>query len=78
MRIEIKKVWEGRMGFNLTPTFEIYLDGELVGFNKRRWLAEQIGNAVVDGRIPATGDTTAAFEKWAFVNAPEVFNRLDK
>ena len=76
MKHGIDKVFEGRMGFNQTATYDIYLDGELVGFAKRKWLAQAIFDAIVAGHIDGTGDTTMAFAKWAATNAPDLFNRM--
>lgn len=76
MNMEIKKVMEGRMGTNLRPTFEIYINGELVGFAKQKWLATAIGEAIVAGHIEASGDTTMRFAIWASTNAPALFDRM--
>lgn len=76
MNFEIKKEWQGRMGTNLTTTYEVYVDGEIVGFAKQKWLATAIGEAIVAGHIEATGDTTARFSNWAYTNAPDVFDRI--
>ncbi len=70
------KVWEGRMGNDLTPTYEVWLNGELVGFAKRKWLAQAIFDAIRAGHIEGTGDTTMRFAKWASENAPDLYNRM--
>lgn len=74
--LQIKKVYEGRMGTNLRPVFEIYVNGELVGFAKLKWLATAIGDAIVAGHIEASGDTTMRFAIWARDNAPALFDRM--
>lgn len=74
--IVLKKEWEGKMGNSLTPTWIIFVDGQEVGFSKRKWLAQAIGEAVAAGHIPPTGDTTARFAQWAFTNDPKMFERI--
>jgi len=76
MAYEIKVEWEGRMGFNQTKTYEIYVDGELVGFSKRKWLAKAIAEAIDAGHIEGSGDTTARYSLYAFTNAPANFERM--
>ena len=73
---ELKVEWEGRMGFNQSKTYEIYVDGEMVGFSKRKWLAKAIAEAIVNGDIGRTGDTTGRYAMWASENDPEKFDRM--
>lgn len=75
-RVKLDRKMEGRMGRTLRPVYDIYVDGKLVGFNERKWLAKAIGDAVAAGHIPPTGDTTAAFAKWAAEHAPELYSRM--
>ena len=75
-QLRIDQVYEGRMGNVMRPAYEIYIDGELVGFAKQKWLAQAIGRAILEGYIEATGDTTMAFAKWAASNAPTLFDRM--
>lgn len=73
---ELRKVWEGRMGNNLTTSWEVWINGEIVGGDKRKWLACAVGEAIVSGKIEAAGDTTSRFADWAYTNAPAVFDRM--
>ena len=76
MAIEIKKVWEGRMGFEQRPVFEAYVDGRLVAFHSLKWLATAVAKAVEAGHIPATGDTVLAYAKWAIHNDRANYDRM--
>jgi len=78
MKIEIKTEWEGRMGFSLTKVYEIYVDEELCGWAKRKWLAEEIANAINLGNITKTGDTTGKLADWAYKNNYKLFQRIEK
>lgn len=73
MRLFLKKLMEGRMGTNLTPVW-----GVLVGFAKRKWLAEAIGQAIISGHIPADGDTTTRLAQWAAANDRALFERIER
>ena len=76
MTYEIKIEWEGRMGFDQTKTYDVYVDGELVGFSKRKWLAKAIAEAIDAGHIERTGDTTGRYAMWASLHAPKQFERM--
>ena len=78
MDIEIKQEWEGKCGNNLTKTYEIYVDGVLVGFSKRRWHAIAQADAVRNGHIELGGDLALRLDEWAYVNDPALFSRVDK
>lgn len=74
MQLEIKRIMTGKMGNDFRPYYEIYVDGNLVGGAQRKWVAESIGQAIVDGHIEATGDTTMTWMIWAG-NLPRETNR---
>ena len=76
--IEIKKTFEGRVGNTLTPCYDVYIDGAMVGYSKRLWLAKAIGEAVSEGKIESTGDTTGRLCDWAFKNDSDLFDRIIK
>jgi hypothetical protein len=76
MSIEIKRIMEGKMGNDFTPAFEGYIDGQLVAYHPRRWLVVAITNAVAAGHIPATGDTTMTFARWAATNDRAAYDRM--
>ena len=78
MSVEIKKAFEGRCGNNLTPTFEVYVDSELCGFAKQKWLAKAIAESIVLGNIESTGDTTGRLADWAYKNDYPLFERIAK
>jgi hypothetical protein len=75
-RLTIKRVLEGRMGCDLTPSFEVYVDDELVGFSSRKWIALGIGRAIEAGHIERTGDTTSRYIGWLAKNDRATFDRL--
>jgi len=74
--IEIKKVWEGRMGFNQVPVYEGYVNGNLVVFSRLKWLSRKVAEAVEAGHIEGTGDTVARFAMWAGKNDRASFDRM--
>lgn len=74
--VQIVREFEGQCGRKQTPVFIVFVGGKEVGFSKRRWLAQAIGNAVQSGAIPATGDTTAALVKWAHANDGALYDRI--
>ena len=76
MNIKIKKTTECKMGNNPTASFEIYVDGELVGCVKRKYHAEAIALAIRSGHIHPSGDTEMAFDRWAYSNDRKTFDRL--
>lgn len=76
MKVEIKKVWAGRMGNDLRPAWETYIDGVIVGGSPRKWIAVAIGNAIEAGQIGADGDTEMALIKWARDNDPALLTRF--
>jgi len=76
--IEIKKVWEGRMGTNLHIVYEGYINGKLVAFSVRKWLTQAICDAIVRGDISDEGCTEDRFARWACANAPAMFERMCK
>lgn len=78
MFTQIREVYEGRMGNNLTKTYLVFVDGEEAGYSKRKWLAEEIARAICDGRIQPHGDTTARLAEWAFNNDRPLFDRINK
>ncbi len=73
---ELKRIMEGKCGNDFTPAWEVYVDGEIVGYAKQKWLAKAIGEAIVAGHIEKTGDTTGRFMIWASVNDREAFDRM--
>jgi len=76
--IDIKRVMEGRMGNDFTPAYDVYVDGAMVGYAKRLWLAKAIGAAVAEGRIESTGDTTGRLADWAYKNDLALYERICK
>lgn len=77
MTIEIRKEWEGRMGNDMTPSFDGYVDGVLVVIGlKRKWLTKAVCEAIVRGDIESSGDTVARFSKWAMNNDRAAFERM--
>lgn len=74
--VEIRKVWEGRMGNDKRPVWEAHVGGKLVVFHERKWLVAAVADAVALGHISGEGNTVASFSKWAEKNAPEIFARI--
>lgn len=76
MEYSLNKIWDGRMGQNLRPYWEILIAGVIVGGSSRKKEATAIAEAIVAGKIEATGDTTRKFEIWAYDNDRALFDRL--
>jgi hypothetical protein len=64
------------MGADQVASFEVYVDGQLVGFSPRKWIALGIGRAIEAGHIERSGDTTSRWIGWLAKNDRATFDRL--